>query len=128
MRNNCEIFVPLSGPLKKSISNFKIRQGQVVGMTVTLRGKRMYDFVDKLINVTLPRVRDFRGLEAKSVDNQGNLNLGFKEHMAFPEIEADEVEKIHGLQVTITTTAKTKAEGLELMQLLGFPFVKDQKD
>lgn len=110
---------------KESISNFKIRKGLVVGMMVTLRGKRMYDFVDKLINITLPRVRDFRGLEIKSVDKQGNLNIGFKEHMAFPEIKADEVEKIHGLQVVIITTAKAKAKGIELLKLLGFPFSQE---
>ena len=113
---------PVKTTAKKSISNFKIRQGLVVGMMVTLRGKRMYDFVDKLINITLPRVRDFRGLETRSVDPQGNLNLGFKEHIAFPEIKSDEVEKIHGLQITLVTTAKTKEEGLELFKLLGFPF------
>lgn len=107
---------------KQSISNFKIREGQIVGYVVTLRGKRMYDFVDKLVTITLPRVRDFRGLDAKSIDRQGNLSIGFREHMAFPEIKADEVEKIHGLQVTITSNAKTKAAGFEFYRLLGFPF------
>ncbi|MBI3291100.1 50S ribosomal protein L5 [Candidatus Falkowbacteria bacterium] len=116
---------PVKTTAKKSISNFKIRAGLVVGMMVTLRGKRMYDFLDKLINITLPRVRDFRGLDPKSVDPRGNLNLGFKEHIAFPEIKSDEVEKIHGLQVSVVTTAKTRAEGLELLSLLGFPFRKD---
>jgi len=106
---------------KKSISAFKIRQSSIVGMVVTLRGKRMLDFVDKLINVTLPRVRDFRGLDQKSVDQQGNLTIGFSEHMAFPEIKSDEVEKIHGLEITVVTTAKTKEEGIELFKLLGFP-------
>lgn len=113
---------PVKTMAKKSISSFKVREGMVVGLMVTLRGKRMYDFVDKLINITLPRVRDFRGLEIKSVDGQGNLNIGFKEHLAFPEIKADEVEKIHGLEVAVITTAKTKKEGLELFKLLGFPF------
>lgn len=116
---------PVKTNAKKSISNFKIRKGLVVGMMVTLRGNRMYDFVDKLINITLPRVRDFRGLEIKAVDDQGNLNIGLKEHVAFPEIKADEVEKIHGLQVAIITTAKNKKEGLELLKLLGFPFRKE---
>ncbi len=116
---------PVKTKAKKSISNFKIREGLVVGLMVTLRGKRMYDFVDKLINVTLPRVRDFRGLDLKTLDEQGNLNIGFKEHMAFPEIRADEVEKIHGLQISLITTAETKAEGTELFKLLGFPFHKD---
>jgi len=115
---------PIRVAAKKSISNFKIRAGLVVGMMVTLRGKRMYDFVDKLINITLPRVRDFRGLETRSVDPQGNLNLGFKEHIAFPEIKSDEVEKIHGLEISIVTTAKSREEGLELLTLLGLPFRK----
>ena len=115
---------PIRVAAKKSISNFKIRAGLVVGMMVTLRGKRMHDFVDKLINITLPRVRDFRGLETRSVDPQGNLNLGFKEHIAFPEIKSDEVEKIHGLEISIVTTAKSREEGLELLTLLGLPFRK----
>ena len=118
---------PVKTKAKKSISNFKIRAGLVVGTMVTLRGKRMNDFVDKLINITLPRVRDFRGLDTKSVDAQGNLNISFKEHVSFPEIKADEVEKIHGLQVTIVTSAKNKEEGLELFKLLGFPFQQDNK-
>ena len=116
---------PIKTGAKKAISNFKIRQGLIVGMSVTLRDKRMYDFISKLINVTLPRVRDFQGLSVKSVDPQGNLNIGFKEHIAFPEIKSDEVEKIHGLQITIVTSAKTSAEGLELLSLLGFPFKKE---
>ena len=82
----------------------------------------MYDFADKLISITLPRVRDFRGIDPKMVDGQGNLNIGFREHMAFPEIHADEVEKIHGLQVTITTKTKSREAGLELFRLLGVPF------
>jgi large subunit ribosomal protein L5 len=113
---------PIKTRAKKSISNFKIREGLVIGAKVTVRGKRMEDFVDKLINITLPRVRDFRGLDPKNVDGQGNLNLGFKEHIAFPEIKSDEVEKIHGLQITVVTTAKTREEGFELLKLLGFPF------
>ena len=113
---------PVKTIAKKSISNFKIREGLVVGMMTTLRGPRMYDFLDKLVNITLPRIRDFRGISDKSVDPQGNLTIGFKEHIAFPEIKSDEVEKIHGLQVTIVTSAKSRAEGLELFKLLGFPF------
>ncbi len=116
---------PVKIAAKKSISNFKIRKGLIVGMMVTLRGKRMDDFIDKLINVTLPRVRDFRGLSVKSIDPAGNLNIGFKENIAFPEIKSDEVEKIHGLQISVITTAKTKEEGLELLKLLGFPFQKE---
>ena len=97
---------PVATKAKKSISNFKLRAGNVVGMMTVLRGQRMYDFLDKLINVTWPRVRDFRGINPKSVDRSGNLTVGFNEHMAFPEIHADEVELIHGLEVTITTSAK----------------------
>lgn len=110
---------------KKSISGFKIREGMVIGKMVNLRGKRMYDFAEKLIKVTLPRIRDFRGLSSKAVDESGNLHIGFKEHIAFPEISSDEVEQIHGLGVTIVTNAKTRDEGLELFKLLGFPFKKD---
>jgi len=115
---------PVKTLAKQSISNFKIRKGQVVGMMVTLRGHRMYDFVDKLINITFPRVRDFRGLDTKHIDKFGNLNLGFKENIAFPEIKSDEVERLHGLQITLTTSAKTREEGLELFKLIGFPFIK----
>lgn len=113
---------PLKTAAKKSIAAFKVRQGMKVGLKATLRGPRMYDFVDKLINVSLPRVRDFRGLDVKNVDGQGNLNIGFREHLAFPEIKSDEVEKIHGLEVTVVTTAKTAAAGLALLKKLGFPF------
>jgi len=112
---------------KKSISNFKLREGTKVGMKVTLRQKKMYEFVDKLINITLPRVRDFRGIRVSTVDSNGNLNIGFKEHLAFPEIHADEVEKIHGLEVTVVSTAKDKESGYEFFRLLGFPFNKDLK-
>ncbi len=115
---------PVKTTAKKSIAAFKIRKGMNIGLKVTLRGKRMYDFVDKLINVSLPRIRDFRGLEAKMFDGQGNINIGFKEHLAFPEIKSDEVEKIHGLEVTIVTTAKTDKEGLALLKKLGFPIKK----
>lgn len=118
---------PVKTAAKKSISNFKIREGLVVGMMTTLRGQRMYDFLEKLVNVTLPRIRDFRGLSEKSVDPQGNLTIGFKEHIAFPEIKSDEVEKIHGLQVTVVTSAKSREEGLELFKLLGFPFQIKEK-
>ncbi len=116
---------PVRTLAKKSISNFKVREGMVVGMKVTLRGTRMWDFVEKLVKVTLPRVKDFRGIDPKSFDRQGNYNLGFKEHLAFPEIRPDEIEKIHGLEVCIGTTAKSQKEGLALLELLGFPFKKD---
>lgn len=109
---------------RKSISAFKIRQGMVIGARVTLRGSRMYDFVEKLVHSTLPRVRDFQGIDMKCVDQHGNLSIGFSEHIAFPEIRSDEVEHVHGLEVTITSSAKTREEGLELFKLLGFPFKK----
>jgi large subunit ribosomal protein L5 len=113
---------PLKTKAKKSISNFKIRQGMVIGMKVTLRGKRMYDFIEKLIKVTLPRVRDFRGLDVKALDKNGNLNIGIKEHLAFPEIKADEIERLHGLEIAIITTAKNKEASLALLKALGLPF------
>ncbi|MDD2806936.1 MAG: 50S ribosomal protein L5 [Patescibacteria group bacterium] len=115
---------PVKTVAKQSISNFKIREGLVVGMMVTLRGQKMYNFLDKLINITFPRVRDFRGIEAKSVDGKGSLNIGFREHIAFPEIKSDEIEKIHGLQISVVTTATNHEEGLELLTMLGFPFKK----
>ncbi len=116
---------PVPRRARKSISNFKIREGNIIGMSVTLRGKRMYDFLTKLLNITLPRVRDFQGIKPESVDKQGNLSIGFKEYLPFPEIRSDEVEVIHGLQVTIDTTAKTRDEGFELFRLMGFPFKKN---
>lgn len=116
---------PMLALAKKSISAFKVRQGDIVGVTTVLRGKRMYDFVEKLINITLPRVRDFRGLNDKIVDQQGNMSIGFKEHTAFAEIVMDQVEKVHGLEVVLTTNAKSRQAGLELFTLMGFPFKKD---
>jgi len=95
-----------------------------VGLSVTLRGERMYNFLDKFVNISLPRVRDFRGLENKSVDKQGNLNIGIKEHVVFPEIESEDIEKIHGLEVCISTTAKDAKSGHKLFEYLGFPFKK----
>lgn len=115
---------PVLTKAKKSISNFKIRKNMVVGAKVTLRGQRMYEFMDKLVNIALPRVRDFRGLSEKSVDNNGNLSIGFSEHIVFPEIKTDEVEKLHGLEVNIGTTATSREEGLALFRALGFPFAK----
>lgn len=113
---------PVQTKSKKSISAFKIREGMAIGVVVTLRGKRMFDFIEKLVNITFPRIRDFRGISAKNIDKKGNLSIGFKEHIAFPEIKADEVDNIHGLQVCISTTAKTYEEGLELFKLIGFAF------
>lgn len=118
---------PLHNKVTTSISNFKVREGQAVGASVTLRGLRMYDFLDKLINVTLPRVKDFHGISRDAFDGQGNYSLGFKEQLAFPEITSDAVEKTHGLQVIINTSAKNKAEGLALLSQLGFPFKEDKK-
>lgn len=106
---------------KKSISNFKVREGEIIGAKVTLRGKRMYDFLTKLIHVTLPRVRDFRGLPVQSLDRQGHLSIGFKEHIAFPEIRSDEVEKLHGLEVTVVSSAQNRAAAEKLFKYLGFP-------
>ncbi len=115
---------PVFTKAKLSVSSFKIREGNVVGAKVTLRKQRMNDFVEKLINITLPRVRDFRGLSLKSIDRSGNLTIGFKENLAFAEINPDEVEKVHGLEIVITTSTKNKEEGTELLKLIGFPFKK----
>lgn len=115
---------PVLNKAKKSISAFKIREGMVVGVSVVLRRKKMYDFVEKLINVSFPRIRDFRGISETIIDSQGNLNIGFKEYLSFPEIKADEVENVHGLEITVVTNTKSKEDGLELFRLLGFPFKK----
>lgn len=115
---------PVYTKARKSIASFKIREGMDIGMKVTLRGPRMYDFVEKLVSVTFPRVRDFRGIEEKTVDTAGNFNHGFREHIAFPEVSPDEVDRLHGLQVTITTSATNREEGLALFKALGFPFKK----
>lgn len=116
---------PVLRKAKQSISAFKIRKGQTVGMSVTLRGKRMYDFIDKLVNITFPRVRDFRGLSPKSFDGHGNYSVGFREQIAFPEVRPEDSDKLHGLEVVISTTAKTNDEGKELLKLIGFPFKKN---
>jgi len=111
---------------KRAISAFKVREGMIVGYKVTLRGKMMFDFVDRLINVVIPRIRDFRGLESKSVDKSGNLTIGIKEHIIFPEISQEEIKKIFGLEITINTNAKSKEEALEFFRLMGFPIKKDK--
>ena len=113
---------PLVNKAKKSIASFKLRQGMPVGYSATLRGNRMYDFLEKLVNVAIPRVRDFRGLEQKLVDQTGNMSIGFKEHIAFPESAGEDVRGAFGLGVTIVTTAKSKEEAFELLKLAGFPF------
>jgi large subunit ribosomal protein L5 len=118
---------PVFTKAKKSISAFKIREGLVIGAKVTLRGQRMYDFVEKLVNITFPRVRDFRGLSEKAVDSSGNLTVGFKEYSSFPEIKAEEIDNLYGLEVCLATSAKERTTGLEFFRLLGFPFKKDSK-
>ncbi len=117
---------PVINKAKKSIAGFKIREGDKVGMSVTLRGKKMYDFIDRLVSITLPRIRDFRGIPSKSFDKQGNYSVGIKEHTVFSEIPYDTVEFIHGLQIAISTTAKTKDEGKALLTHFGFPLSKEQ--
>jgi len=118
---------PVQTKARLSEAGFKIREGMPIGAMVTLRGNRMWDFVDKLVNITFPRIRDFRGIPETAVDSTGNFNYGFKEHTAFPEINANEVDQLHGLQVNITTSAETKEEGLALFKALGFPFKKSTK-
>ncbi len=118
---------PVFTKAKKSISAFKIREGLVIGAKVTLRGQRMYDFIEKLVDATFPRVRDFRGISDKAVDGQGNLTVGFKDYAAFPEVRLEEVDNNFGLEISLSTNAKTREEGLELFRLLGFPFKKDSK-
>jgi len=109
---------------KKSIASFKVREGMIMGAKVTLRGKRMRDFLERLIHIVLPRTRDFRGLNLKSIDKEGNLTLAIKEHIAFPEIMPEKVRDIFGLEITVVTNARSKEEGLELFRLLGFPMKK----
>jgi large subunit ribosomal protein L5 len=109
----------------KSIANFKLRKGMSIGLKVTLRGERMYEFLDRLTNAVLPRIREFQGVPRKGFDGRGNYNLGFKEQTVFPEIEYEKVDKIRGLQVTIVTSAKTDEEGRLLLELLGMPFTKE---
>ncbi len=113
---------PVVTKAKKSIATFKVRQGMPIGVKVTLRGDRMYDFVDKLVSIALPRVRDFHGVSPKSFDGRGNYSLGLKEQLIFPEIEYDKVDKVRGLEIVFSTTAKTDEEGRELLKLLGMPF------
>ena len=109
---------------KKSIASFKVREGHKIGCKVTLRGERMYEFLDKLISISLPRVRDFRGLSPKSFDGRGNYTIGIKEQIIFPEINFDEVEKVRGMDIVIVTTAKTNEEAYDLLKELGVPFRK----
>ena len=113
---------PIVTKAKKSISAFKVREGMSIGTKVTLRGERMYHFMDKLLNVALARVRDFRGISPKAFDGRGNYTLGVKEQLIFPEMEYDKIDKIRGMDITIVTTAKTDEEARELLKLMGMPF------
>ena len=115
---------PLITKAKKSIAGFRLREGMSIGAKVTLRGDRMYDFLDKLINIALPRVRDFRGVSTRSFDGRGNYTLGIKEQLVFPEIDYDKVNKIRGLDIVIVTTANTDEESRELLTQIGMPFAK----
>ena len=110
---------------KRSIAAFRLREGMAIGMKVTLRRKRMYDFVDKLVNIVLPRIREFRGVPRDSFDGRGNYTLGFREQTVFPEIDYDRIDKVRGLEISIVTTAKTDEEGRQLLELLGMPFSRD---
>ncbi len=113
---------PLVTRARKSIATFKLRKGNPIGLKVTLRGRRMYDFLDRLFNVALPRVRDFRGVSPDAFDGRGNYTLGIREHLIFPEVDYDKVDRVRGLEVTIVTTAETDEEARELLRLLGMPF------
>ena len=115
---------PVVTKARKSIANFKVREGMPIGCKVTLRGERMYQFLDKLISVALPRVRDFHGINGNSFDGRGNYTLGVKEQLIFPEINFDKVKKVRGMDIVIVTTAKTDEEGRTLLQLMGMPFRK----
>ena len=116
---------PVITKAKKAISNFKLRKGLPVGITVTLRGKRAYDLVERLVAVVLPRVRDFRGLSTKAFDGKGNYSIGFREAIVFPEISPDDITNVHGVQITIVTTAKNNEQGVALLKTIGFPFKKE---
>ena len=115
---------PVITKAKKSIANFKLREGMPIGCKVTLRGERMYDFLDKLVNIALPRVRDFQGVSNKAFDGRGNYTLGVKEQLIFPEINYDKINRVRGMDIVIVTTAKNDLEGLELLTQLGMPFKK----
>jgi large subunit ribosomal protein L5 len=116
---------PVVARARKSIAGFKLREGSPIGVTVTLRGHRMYHFVDRLLNMALPRIRDFRGVSATSFDGRGNYSLGIREQIIFPEIDYNQIERIRGFQVTITTSAKTDGEAARLLSLMGMPFVRE---
>jgi large subunit ribosomal protein L5 len=115
---------PVITKAKKSVSNFKLREGMKIGCKVTLRKARMYEFLDRLINISIPRIRDFRGVSEKSFDGRGNYTLGIKEHMIFPEINVDNVSKVFGMDITFVTSAKSDDESYELLKAFGMPFIK----
>ena len=115
--------LPVKTTARKSVASFKLREGFAIGCKVTLRGERMYEFLDRLLSIAIPRERDFRGLNPKSFDGQGNYTLGIKEHIIFPEIDYDKVQKIRGMDISITTSARNDNEGLSLLKELNFPFV-----
>ncbi len=115
---------PVVCTARKSVANFKIREGMKIGAKVTLRGEKMYEFLDRFFNLALPRVRDFRGINPKSFDGRGNYNMGVKEQLIFPEIEYDKIDKIRGMDISISTTAKSDDEARELLRLMGAPFAK----
>jgi large subunit ribosomal protein L5 len=116
---------PIVTKARKSIANFKLREGRAIGVKVTLRGERMWDFLDRLINIALPRVRDFRGVPTDAFDGRGNYTLGLREQLVFPEIDYDKIDKLRGLEISIITSARTDEEGRQLLKLLGMPFKKD---
>ncbi|MCH2309595.1 MAG: 50S ribosomal protein L5 [SAR202 cluster bacterium] len=115
---------PVTTKARKSIAGFKLREGMPIGAKVTLRGKRMYEFLDRLLNAALPRIRDFQGIERECFDGRGNCSIGIREHTIFPEIDYNNIDKIRGLQVVIVTTANSDQEGMRLLELAGMPFVK----
>ena len=116
---------PVVTKARKSIANFKLREGRAIGVKVTLRGERMWSFLDRLMNIALPRVRDFRGVSPNAFDGRGNYTLGLREQLVFPEIEYDKIDKLRGLEVSIVTTARNDDEGRQLLQFLGMPFKKE---
>jgi large subunit ribosomal protein L5 len=117
---------PVTNKARKSIANFKLREGRLIGTKVTLRGERMWAFLDRLVNTALPRVRDFRGVSANAFDGRGNYTLGLRDQLIFPEIEYDKIDKLRGMEVTIVTTAKTDEQARALLQMLGMPFSKKE--
>lgn len=116
---------PIITKARKSIANFKLREGRAIGVKVSLRGERMWSFLDRLMNIALPRVRDFRGVSADAFDGRGNYTLGLREQLVFPEISYDKIDKLRGLEISIVTTARTDEEGRQLLRMLGMPFKKE---